>query len=404
MAFAYYNENDPVAVEWLRWLIGQGLIANGWVDERSIVDVEPRDLEGYTQHHFFAGIGGWSLAAGRAGWPDDKPLWTASCPCQPFSVAGKGAGVDDERHLWPHVLRLVSACQPAVLVGEQVAGKAGYGWLDGVRADLAGEGYACRGVDIPACAVDAPHIRQRLYWVAVGDPDTLRQRQQEGGQSDERRRHLHADAADLEHATSIGREEGRPEHDVRGGRSAVAGADAPIAVANTDCSGRDRRSEAPQWSEVKRDAVERLDGDVGDAIGQGLQGQRRDEPGTPGWPNPDRSGSAPDDRDSGSNMANAHQLVGRFGNQQPARQQPQHEQDTGVSLWTGSGHESFWSDHEWIICHDGKARRTQPGLPMLVDGLPGRVAAWRGFGNAISPPLAAEVLKAFLEVEDENLL
>lgn len=164
---AYYNEIDPAAVAILRELIDRNVIAPGDVDNRSIKDVQPGDLAGYTQCHFFAGGGLWSVAARLAGWPDDRPLWTGSCPCQPFSAAGKGLGADDPRHLWPDFHRLISACRPAVVMGEQVAGAAGYGWFDGVRADLAVESYASRAVDIPACAIDAPHQRNRLYWVAM---------------------------------------------------------------------------------------------------------------------------------------------------------------------------------------------------------------------------------------------
>ncbi len=82
---AYYNEFDPAAEAWLRELIKAGEIAPGDVDTRSIEDVRPSDLRGYTQCHFFAGIGGWSLALRMAGWPDDRPVWTGSCPCQPFT-------------------------------------------------------------------------------------------------------------------------------------------------------------------------------------------------------------------------------------------------------------------------------------------------------------------------------
>ncbi|MFX5084551.1 hypothetical protein ABTC40_18100, partial [Acinetobacter baumannii] len=77
---AYYNEFDPFAAEWLRVLIMFGHIAPGDVDERSITEVSPDDLRGYTQHHFFAGIGVWSLALRGAGWSDDRPVWTGSCP------------------------------------------------------------------------------------------------------------------------------------------------------------------------------------------------------------------------------------------------------------------------------------------------------------------------------------
>ncbi len=166
-ALAYYNEIDPVAGRFLRRLIAAGLIAPGVVDERSIEEVSPDDLEGYTQVHLFAGGGGFSLAARAAGWPDEHPLWTGSPPCQAFSPAGQRRGRNDPRHLWPHMRRLIAACRPPVVVGEQVAGAAGYAWLDEVHDDLRNEGYTLRAADLAASAVDAPHIRQRLYWIST---------------------------------------------------------------------------------------------------------------------------------------------------------------------------------------------------------------------------------------------
>ncbi len=163
---AYYNEIDPYAAQWLRNLIAAGHIAPGDVDERSIVDVKPDDLIGYTQCHFFAGIGGWSLAARLAGWPDDRPLWTGSCPCQPFSSAGQRKGEADERHLWPVLAALVRERRPPVVAGEQVASKDGLRWLDGVCADLEAANYTVWSADFCAASVGAPHIRQRLWWVA----------------------------------------------------------------------------------------------------------------------------------------------------------------------------------------------------------------------------------------------
>src|SRR5512139_4000875 len=144
---AYYNEIDAKAAAWLRELIRRGLIADGEVDERSIVDVQPADIAGFDQCHFFAGIGGWSYALRLAGLPDDARVWTGSCPCQPFSAAGRGAGVADARHLWPAFWRLIGECRPATVFGEQVGGTAGYAWLDHVFADLEDGGYACAAAD-----------------------------------------------------------------------------------------------------------------------------------------------------------------------------------------------------------------------------------------------------------------
>ena len=162
----YYNENDPFAAAWLRELIKDGLIAPGEVDERSICDVKGSDTRGFTQVHWFAGIGGWSYALRLAGWPDDRAVWTGSCPCQPFSAAGKRGGVNDKRHLWPEMRRLIGECCPTVVFGEQVASKDGRLWLAGVRADLEALGYGVGAADLCAAGVGAPHIRQRLYWVA----------------------------------------------------------------------------------------------------------------------------------------------------------------------------------------------------------------------------------------------
>ena len=163
---AYYNEIDPYAAEWLRNLIAAGHIAPGDVDERSIEDVKPDDLRNYTQCHFFAGIGVWSYALRNAGWPDDKPVWTGSCPCQPFSAAGKGDGFDDERHLWPHFHWLISECRPEHVLGEQVASGNANAWFDLVQADLEAMDYAIGIVPFPSAGVGSPHIRDRAYWVA----------------------------------------------------------------------------------------------------------------------------------------------------------------------------------------------------------------------------------------------
>lgn len=336
---AYYNEIEPFAAEWLRNLIAEGLIPAGDVDTRSIVDVEPDDLVGYSQCHFFAGIGGWALAARLAGWRDDRELWTGSCPCQPFSVAGKGAGADDERHLWPHQFRLIRARRPAVWMGEQVAAAVGKDWLDGVLADLEGIGYAGRAAVVPACAVDAPHRRDRL-WIVT---------------------HRAGAVADTDLAlASEGREQrGREQRRAGSDSGACGGGD----VAKPGCAGHDaaHRDAAEPRGDWQDDRVlvggggELRSGDVAHANGIG------------GQVDPNAGGS-----EAGSG---AGQVVG-LG-----------------SAWHGAG---------WVIGHDRKARRVpEPSIRLLADGLSARVGRLRAYGNAIAPPLAAEVIGAYLDCMPE---
>ena len=173
----YYNEIDPFCCRWLKNLMDAGLIPPGDIDNRSIIDVRPDDLDGYTQHHFFAGIGGWSYALRLAGWPDDRPVTTASCPCQPFSIAGKGEGTNDERHLWPAFRWLVGQRRFSIIFGEQVASKAGREWLAGVRDDMETMGYEVGAADLCAASVGTPQNRPRLWWVA----DTWRVESRKGG-------------------------------------------------------------------------------------------------------------------------------------------------------------------------------------------------------------------------------
>ena len=169
---AYYNEHDSFAAQWLRNLIAAGEIPEGDVDERDIQKVQGSDLEGFDQVHLFAGIAGWSLALKLAGWPDDRPVWTGSCPCQPFSVAGKQGGLQDHRHLWPAMFDLIKERRPPAVCGEQVVEAIKSGWLDLVFDNLESEGYACWTLCIDASIFGAKHKRHRLYWAGIV-PDAI---------------------------------------------------------------------------------------------------------------------------------------------------------------------------------------------------------------------------------------
>ena len=167
-----------------------------------------------THLDLFSGIGGFALASGWAGYRtvgfcevEDYPrrilskrfpgvrlhgdireldvaanrgvrLITGGSPCQPFSQAGKRQGAADDRHLWPEMLRVVKQARPAWVLAENVAGHITMG-LDQVLADLEGEGYAARAIVVPACAVSAPHRRDRVWIVAKSLDDTQSKRCEE---------------------------------------------------------------------------------------------------------------------------------------------------------------------------------------------------------------------------------
>lgn len=179
--FAYYNEFNPKASAWLRQLIKNGNITPGEVDERSITEVKPGDLNGFDRCHFFAGIGTWDYCLNQSGW-GDRPVWTASLPCQPFSAAGKGLGKSDERHLLPHFLEFVRQCKPDTIIGEQVESAITHGWLDDLQTTMEAEGYAVGHCVLGAHSIGAAHIRQRLYWVA-DSKTAARERTKQGNHS-----------------------------------------------------------------------------------------------------------------------------------------------------------------------------------------------------------------------------
>jgi DNA (cytosine-5)-methyltransferase 1 len=167
---AYYNEIDEYNADWLENLIAAGLLPPGHIDCRDIRDVRPSDLNGYTQCHFFAGIGGWPYALRLSGWPDDRPVWTASCPCPPWSRARVwhrgSAGTRDHRDLWPVLLPLIAHHRPVRLYGEQVAGAKVRPWIDRLRSDLAGIDYRIESDTRKANAHGSPQGRERFYFLA----------------------------------------------------------------------------------------------------------------------------------------------------------------------------------------------------------------------------------------------
>jgi DNA (cytosine-5)-methyltransferase 1 len=337
---AWYNENDAYAAGWLQNLISERLIADGIVDTRSVADVRPADLDGFEQLHFFAGIGGWSLALRRAGWPDARPVWTGSCPCQPFSLLGKQAGYADPRHLWPTWARLIGERRPATIFGEQVASAPR--WLRLVRGDLEALGYAVGSMPIEAACAGADHLRDRYWFVANRASEQVglsRQPWQRG------------DVADRD--SEVGQR----------------------------ASARDRRSSIA--SEARHDAGGRSA--LVNGIEPGLEGlarhvdQAREES--------QAAGSAAEaGLQFGDALAHRASVRGGTGFRQ------------GLTIIDGHGAASDSGEQfDLVLGIDERVRRVKSGLRLVADGIPARMDKLRALGNAIDPRPAAAFIRAAMQ-------
>ena len=386
----WYNENNAFAADWLRLLIQAGQISRGPINEQSISSLGSDDCEATS--HFFAGIGGWDYALQLAGWPPGLPVWTGSCPCQPFSAAGKKKGTEDERHLWPVWLKLIAECRPPTIFGEQVASPLGREWFTGVRADLEALGYAVGCADLCVASVSAPGIRQRLFWVAYstgmfGPKHEYEQR-----------------------AGSRGAE--GPHDSAERGRAAVG-------VADADVGGRGARI---RQDDERQPYTTRRSEDSGVVLPNGTgrqQGRLTTE--APRYRGPSLSAGCT------GGLGNASIDRERPFNGESAEGPRQEIEDRG------SGLSSFWSDSDFIYCADEKCRRIESSTFPLAYGFPkhlrplrarlegmgyspkevrrilrrprtllalasrSRNGRLRGYGNAINPQVAAVFIQAYQE-------
>jgi DNA (cytosine-5)-methyltransferase 1 len=363
---AYYNENNPYCAEWLKNLIAAGHIAPGDIDERDIRDVTPSDLRGYTQCHFFAGIGVWSYALRLAHWPDDRPVWTGSCPCQPFSTAGKGAGFVDERHLWPHWFHLIQQCQPPVIFGEQVEAAIRHGWLDLVQSDLEGMGYAFAAAGLPAASVGAPHVRQRLWFVADCAGARL-----EGCTGQELQRAVArfargGETGELDNAASHGQQ-----------RRGACGAAEEGAQAQSQPTWQ-----LPNGLEGYRAVSELANGECERPQGWLFGGTDAPWPVEHGQVGCDSAAGNANDSTLGCTTGNTNGNTTGNGANTPT--------------YHSTGRSVDWRDADWIYCRDGRWRAVEPSAFPLVDGIVNRVGRLRAYGNAIVPQVAQEVITAYM--------
>src|ERR1700722_6181574 len=430
---AYYNEIDPKKAAWLRELISRGIIAPGDVDERSIADVRPADLAGYSQCHFFAGVGIWSYALRLAGWPDEREAWTGSCPCQPLSAAGKGEAFDDERHLWPVWFPLIEARRPVVCFGEQVASIDGLAWLDLVQSDLDDAGYTCGAVDLCAAGFGAPHRRQRLYWVADSNHRRSQERRAEIGGENE------YGATVVERFTTTEyRELGGLADGHRNGRGAVGAAHGVDERDFVDPSGADGglANDSRRGCGVERDASHPGNSGHNDRSSSAI------ELGIPSGAGLEERGNQPGDlRQEHAVVERASQVerlghTDRLHSEQPQGTgtgtgdagsgwpcgQPSGSSEAGGlgdpegSGWGGSVREcgpfpsqskseragavnGFWRSADWVLTRPQRVgdrpglRPVERGAFRLAHGTPQRVGRLRGYGDGI----VAQAAQAFIE-------
>ena len=414
MKAAYYNEIDPFSVQWLKHLMNANMIAPGEIDGRDIRDVQPEDIRGFTQWHFFAGIGVWSYALRLAGWPDDRPVRTGSCPCPSFSCAGKGTGFDDPRHLWPAWERLIPERDTAAIFGEQSDEAIGFGWLDLVQTDLERKGYAVGKAVFGAAGVGAPHARLRLYFCAYAKNAEWRRangahhsgrRHPKTGRRDDVVGRLQSNGARL-----LTRRIASPA--VGHGNSTDATGSA-IDSTNAGCTPGLAEYRQEQGSEMGRRAPE-IDyarigpsGELGNDgnTARGGFGVDRSAPREAG--HAEQSGApgiaayADSDRRqehfwrSGQSDVTHH---GSFGGLRTWRGSGWLDPDAARSIAEAGATRGFWGDCDWWHGKDGKFRPIGDGLFPLAHGIANRVGKLRGYGNAIVAPQAEAFIRAAMEV------
>ncbi len=320
---------------------------------------------GLSEPVLFCDIEAWSRQVLAKHWPDvpiaedvkelasdprrlvpDCDILTAGYPCQPFSVAGQQRGAADDRHIWPEIFTIVQAKRPRWCVFENVSGHISLG-LDQVLSDLEGEaGYEVQPFVIPACAVDAPHRRDRVWIIAA-----------------------HADSDSKSNGT---------EHEQWMETAAVVG--------DTSSTGSQRTHSHRKISEGFHEIAGKRCNFVADPNGAG---QQQSDQALARGPSKQLNGSgvqpgkAVADTSSGQCEGRSQRQVygQRHLQEQPGRGSTDKTDGRSVERRLGG------------TLHDGlPAWMDEPDdIPRTVEGVKGRAARLKGLGNAIVPQIAMQI-------------
>ena len=274
-------------------------------------------------------------------------------PCQPFSVAGKRKGKEDERHLWPEMFRIIKEARPPIVIGENVPGIINTQMALGqCVADLEGEGYKVQPVVLPACSVNAPHRRYRVFIIAMVDTDNLRFPQHSGEEKEKQVR--------------------RTETPVMSGGSFMANSGRSEwwqqPSGNTESVGRGA-SEKTQWSAHSDslggsgEGAEAVADSVSRNVETGRERQREVREGH-------QEEGIPSDASSGSETVADTERV---------HVQGQHD---------GQGEKQSWREGWWAV---------EPELGRVAHGIPDRVHRLKSLGNSLIPAIPYYLGLAILE-------
>ena len=341
---------------------------------------------GLSKPVMFCDIEPWSRKILAKHWPDvpiekdvkvlaNEPeripecsILTAGYPCQPFSLAGKRGGEEDDRHIWPYIREIVAQKRPTWCVFENVYGHLSMG-LDTVLSNLEADGYSTRPFIVPACSVDAPHRRDRIWIVGYSDnarggtsrrtTDEKRQATEQGWQ-EQSQSGISGSSADVANAANEGSRQraigqmGKKiaEEKRAGHKSSICTEARSPNVAN---AGRELRSEGNDSELAAQEAI---------------WSQRSIS---------NQSGS--EGRGRSADVANADSIRSQgFGSERHAMEQ--------IGLCRG---EAGWQTNSW---------KPEPPVGRVANGIPGRVDRLRGLGNAIVPQIAMQIGLTIKAVND----